>query len=59
MSAVARALGGDGIEVRTLEDLDLAEDAIATLKRPLLIDIHIDGSVTGKWVGLSRGEIED
>lgn len=59
LSGVARALGGDGIEVRTLEDLDLAEAAIATLKRPLLIDIHIDGSVTGKWVGLSRGEAED
>lgn len=59
LSAVARALGGDGIEVRTLQDLDLVEAAIATLKRPLLIDIHIDGSVTGKWVGLSRGEIED
>lgn len=59
LTAVARALGGDGIEVRTLADLDLVEAALANLKRPLLIDIHVDGSITGEWVGLSRGENED
>lgn len=59
LPAVARALGGDGIDVRTLADLDLVETALANLKRPLLIDIHVDGSITGEWVGLSRGEDED
>lgn len=59
LPAVARALGGDGIDVRTLADLDLVEAALANLQRPLLIDIHVDGSVTGEWVGLSRGENED
>ena len=33
--AVARALGGGGIDVRTLEDLDLVEAALANLRRPL------------------------
>jgi thiamine pyrophosphate-dependent acetolactate synthase large subunit-like protein len=59
LPAVARALGGDGIDVRKLEDLDLVEAAIANLTRPLLVDIHIDGSITGEWVALSRGENED
>lgn len=59
LPAVARALGGDGIDVRSLEDLDLVEAALANLKRPLLIDIHVDGSITGEWVGLSRGENKD
>jgi thiamine pyrophosphate-dependent acetolactate synthase large subunit-like protein len=59
LPAVARALGGDGIDVRKLEDLDLVEAALANLTRPLLVDIHIDGSITGEWVALSRGENED
>lgn len=59
LPAVARALGGDGIDVRTLADLDRVEAALADLKRPLLIDVHVDGSITGEWVALSRGEIED
>jgi thiamine pyrophosphate-dependent acetolactate synthase large subunit-like protein len=59
LPSVARALGGDGIDVRNLEDLDLVEAALANLKRPLLIDIHVDGSISGEWVGLSRGENED
>ncbi|WP_442583661.1 thiamine pyrophosphate-binding protein [Mesorhizobium sp. ASY16-5R] len=59
LPAVARALGGDGIDVRTLADLDLVEAALANLNRPLLIDIHVDGSITGEWVGLSRGENQD
>ena len=59
LPAVARALGGDGIDVRTLADLDRVEAALADLRRPLLIDVHVDGSITGEWVALSRGEIED
>jgi thiamine pyrophosphate-dependent acetolactate synthase large subunit-like protein len=59
LPAVARALGGDGIGVRTLADLDLVEATLADLKRPLLIDIHVDGSITGEWVALSRGETGD
>lgn len=39
---VAQALGGNGVTVRTVGDLDAAVDAIATRDRPLLIDVKLD-----------------
>jgi thiamine pyrophosphate-dependent acetolactate synthase large subunit-like protein len=39
---VAQALGGDGVTVRTFEDLALAEEAIRNRTRPLLIDLKVD-----------------
>ena len=39
---LATALGGTGITVRTLDDLDLAVTAIERRDRPLLIDVKID-----------------
>jgi acetolactate synthase-1/2/3 large subunit len=39
---VARSLGGDGVTVRSFNDLDLAEEAIRNRSRPLLIDLKVD-----------------
>jgi acetolactate synthase-1/2/3 large subunit len=39
---VAEALGGRGVTVRCLADLDAAERAIAERDRPLLIDLKLD-----------------
>jgi acetolactate synthase-1/2/3 large subunit len=39
---VAQALGGHGVTVRCLDDLDAAECAIAERDRPLLIDLKLD-----------------
>lgn len=39
---VATALGGQGIEVETPEQLDIAIDAIKTRDRPLLIELKLD-----------------
>ncbi len=39
---VAQSLGGDGVTVRSFDDLALAEDAIRNRTRPLLIDLKID-----------------
>ena len=41
-AAVATALGGAGVTVRTLSDLDRAADAIGRRDRPLLIDLRLD-----------------
>jgi len=41
-SEVATALGGQGIAVRTPEDLKRATDAIRTRDRPVLIDLKVD-----------------
>ncbi|MDO6966633.1 thiamine pyrophosphate-binding protein [Rhizobium alvei] len=42
MAAVATALGGEGMTVRSVEDLDLALAAIAKRSRPLLIELCLD-----------------
>lgn len=39
---VAQALGGDGVTVRSLADMDAVANAIDTRNRPLLIDIKFD-----------------
>lgn len=41
-AAVATALGGHGIEIRSAEDFGTALDAIRTRDRPVLIDLRID-----------------
>jgi thiamine pyrophosphate-dependent acetolactate synthase large subunit-like protein len=41
-AAVANALGGRGIEVTSAEELDMAIDAIADRKVPLLIELRLD-----------------
>ena len=39
---VAQSLGGDGVTVRSFDDLGRAEDAIRNRTRPLLIDLKVD-----------------
>ena len=39
---VAVALGGEGVSVASLEDLDAAVEAIANRSRPLLIELRLD-----------------
>ena len=39
---VARALGGEGVTVRTTADLEVAEAAIRNRRGPLLIDLKCD-----------------
>ncbi|MZR11606.1 thiamine pyrophosphate-binding protein [Maritimibacter sp. DP07] len=39
---VANALGGQGIDVRSEEELDAALEAIEKRDRPILIDLHLD-----------------
>jgi acetolactate synthase-1/2/3 large subunit len=42
MAQLAEALGGEGLTVRGLGDLDRAAKSIATRTRPLLIDLRLD-----------------
>lgn len=42
LGQVASALGGEGIQVRTLQELDDALARIANRTRPMLIDVHVD-----------------
>ncbi|GAB7046564.1 thiamine pyrophosphate-binding protein [Catenuloplanes indicus] len=42
LATVADALGGDGVTVRSADDLAYAEKAIADRTRPLLIDVRLD-----------------
>lgn len=39
---VATALGGQGIEVRSADDLELALSALDTRTKPVLIDLRLD-----------------
>ena len=41
-AAVAKALGGEGIEVTTPEALEVAIEAIQNRKTPLLIELKLD-----------------
>lgn len=41
-AAVAQALGGTGIDVRTMEDLEQALHAVQRRRGPVLIDLHLD-----------------
>lgn len=45
LAEVAKALGGDGVTVRNLDDLDAARVAIESRNRPLLIDLRVDPDV--------------
>ena len=45
LAPVARALGGDGVTVRSLDDLDALEEVFADRVRPLLVDVKVDPAV--------------
>jgi thiamine pyrophosphate-dependent acetolactate synthase large subunit-like protein len=51
-AAVATSLGGTGITVRSLAELEAAAQAITERDRPLLIDIHVDMAVAAASRGL-------
>jgi thiamine pyrophosphate-dependent acetolactate synthase large subunit-like protein len=42
LAAVARSMGGVGVRVRRLADLDAAAAALASRERPVLLDVHLD-----------------
>jgi acetolactate synthase I/II/III large subunit len=42
LADIARSLGGDGLTVRSLDDLDAAVKAIESRDRPLLLDVKVD-----------------
>jgi thiamine pyrophosphate-dependent acetolactate synthase large subunit-like protein len=44
LAAVAQSLGGDGVNVHSLGDLDDLLDTVEARTRPLLINVHIDPS---------------
>jgi thiamine pyrophosphate-dependent acetolactate synthase large subunit-like protein len=44
MAPLAKALGGDGVTVRGVADLERAAEAIANRTRPLLIDLRLEGN---------------
>lgn len=46
-ASAAVSLGGEGVTVRTQEDLAVAKDAINNRRRPLLIDFKLDPSRMG------------
>jgi thiamine pyrophosphate-dependent acetolactate synthase large subunit-like protein len=45
-AAVASALGGRGVTIRNLDDLDGISEAIAKRDRPLLFDVRLDPDLT-------------
>ena len=50
-AAVAAALGGHGMTVRSNKDLDAMADAIAGRRRPLLVDVHLDPVMLSELLG--------
>lgn len=51
LTAVARAMGGDGVAVRSNSDLDEVAKAIGARQRPLLIDVSLDPDVVSALMG--------
>jgi thiamine pyrophosphate-dependent acetolactate synthase large subunit-like protein len=42
MAPLADALGGEGLTVRTMDDLEKAAKVVANRTRPVLIDLRLD-----------------
>jgi thiamine pyrophosphate-dependent acetolactate synthase large subunit-like protein len=51
LAPIAKALGGDGVTVTNLDDLQSASNAIENRDRPLLIDVKLDPDHI-PWPGL-------
>lgn len=49
-ASVAESLGGTGLVVRDLDDLDQLSDLLDDLKGPLVLDCAISRDVTGPWL---------
>jgi thiamine pyrophosphate-dependent acetolactate synthase large subunit-like protein len=51
LAAVGRALGGDGVTVRSLDDLDGVRDWVSGPRdRPLVVDAKVTPTVVGSWL---------
>jgi len=51
LAPIAKALGGDGVTVTNVDDLESASKAIENRDRPLLIDLKLDPDHI-PWPGL-------
>jgi thiamine pyrophosphate-dependent acetolactate synthase large subunit-like protein len=51
LAAVGRALGGDGVTIRSLDDLDGVRDWVSGPRdRPLIVDAKVTPTVVGSWL---------
>jgi acetolactate synthase-1/2/3 large subunit len=50
LDQVARALGGEGMAVETLADLEPLADRLRTLDGPILLDCRISRDVRAVWL---------
>lgn len=56
LDVVARALGADGLAVRSLDDVERLGRRLRTLSGPLVADCHVDPRVEAEWVKLFFAE---
>jgi thiamine pyrophosphate-dependent acetolactate synthase large subunit-like protein len=49
-AAMARAVGAQGLEVRSLDDLDALTPWLSAPDGPMVLDVHINPNVLGDWV---------
>jgi thiamine pyrophosphate-dependent acetolactate synthase large subunit-like protein len=50
LAALARAAGGGGVTVRSLDDLGAVERWLAAPEGPLLVDAKVDPGICGEWL---------
>ena len=50
LAGLARAAGGDGVTVRSLDDLAAVERWLAAPEGPLLVDAKVDPGICGEWL---------
>jgi thiamine pyrophosphate-dependent acetolactate synthase large subunit-like protein len=50
LAALARAAGGDGVTVRSLDDLGAVERWLGAPEGPLLVDAKVDPGICGEWL---------
>jgi thiamine pyrophosphate-dependent acetolactate synthase large subunit-like protein len=50
IAAVGRAVGADGVTVRSLQDLKAVESWLAHRDRPLVVDAKVTPTVVGAWL---------
>jgi thiamine pyrophosphate-dependent acetolactate synthase large subunit-like protein len=49
-AALGRAVGADGVTVRTADDLEAVERWLARRDRPLVVDAKVSTTVVGEWL---------
>jgi thiamine pyrophosphate-dependent acetolactate synthase large subunit-like protein len=50
IAAIGRAVGADGVTVRSLRDLEAVESWLARRDRPLVVDAKVTPTVVGAWL---------